>query len=229
MRDGLTTGRWVDVHETKGKRSGAYSWGAYGSHPGHPDELERDALGRLHAGARGRSRHAHLPGRPGADVPGCAIPDLPGRDRLDPERGPADLAPAGKIPAEKAMERFAILNRFADQIMGTHVRQTMFAEFERETHRIVEAAAATDPPATQRALRRSLPDLLAGHEYRRALARSAGAACRTSIWASTSTSTRPASRRHRRSPSRCGTKARRRSSESCGSSRAAARTIRCRC
>ena len=26
-------GRWVDVHETKGKRSGAYSWGAYGSHP----------------------------------------------------------------------------------------------------------------------------------------------------------------------------------------------------
>ena len=44
-----------------------------------------------------------------------------------------------KIPAEKAMERFAILNRFADQIMGTHVRQTMFAEFERETHRIVEA------------------------------------------------------------------------------------------
>ena len=33
MREGLTSGRWVDVHETKGKRSGAYSWGAYGSHP----------------------------------------------------------------------------------------------------------------------------------------------------------------------------------------------------
>ena len=25
--------RWVDVHETKGKRSGAYSWGAYGAPP----------------------------------------------------------------------------------------------------------------------------------------------------------------------------------------------------
>jgi oligoendopeptidase F len=25
--------RWVDVHETKGKRSGAYSWGAYGTPP----------------------------------------------------------------------------------------------------------------------------------------------------------------------------------------------------
>jgi oligoendopeptidase F len=44
----------------------------------------------------------------------------------------------GKIPEDRPMERFAILNRFADQIMGTHVRQTMFAEFERETHRIVE-------------------------------------------------------------------------------------------
>jgi oligoendopeptidase F len=32
------------------------------------------------------------------------------------------------------------LNRFADQIMNTHVRQTMFAEFERETHRIVESS-----------------------------------------------------------------------------------------
>ena len=31
LREGLTAGRWVDVHETKGKRSGAYSWGAYGS------------------------------------------------------------------------------------------------------------------------------------------------------------------------------------------------------
>jgi oligoendopeptidase F len=38
------------------------------------------------------------------------------------------------------MERFAILNRFAAQIMNTHIRQTMFAEFERETHRIVEGS-----------------------------------------------------------------------------------------
>ena len=33
MRAGLTSDRWVDVHETKGKRSGAYSWGAYGTPP----------------------------------------------------------------------------------------------------------------------------------------------------------------------------------------------------
>ena len=25
--------RWIDVYENEGKRSGAYSWGTYGSHP----------------------------------------------------------------------------------------------------------------------------------------------------------------------------------------------------
>jgi oligoendopeptidase F len=45
----------------------------------------------------------------------------------------------GQIPADQTMQRFAILNRFADQIMGTHIRQTMFAEYERESHRIVES------------------------------------------------------------------------------------------
>ena len=25
--------RWIDVYENEGKRSGAYSWGAYGTHP----------------------------------------------------------------------------------------------------------------------------------------------------------------------------------------------------
>ena len=29
----LDTDRWVDKYENKGKRSGAYSWGAYGCHP----------------------------------------------------------------------------------------------------------------------------------------------------------------------------------------------------
>jgi len=32
LREGLG-GRWVDVMENEGKTSGAYSWGAYGSHP----------------------------------------------------------------------------------------------------------------------------------------------------------------------------------------------------
>ena len=30
--DGMENG-WIDVYENEGKRSGAYSWGAYGCHP----------------------------------------------------------------------------------------------------------------------------------------------------------------------------------------------------
>ena len=32
LSDGMESG-WIDVYENEGKRSGAYSWGAYGCHP----------------------------------------------------------------------------------------------------------------------------------------------------------------------------------------------------
>ena len=32
VKEGFDTG-WVDVYENKGKRTGAFSWGAYGTHP----------------------------------------------------------------------------------------------------------------------------------------------------------------------------------------------------
>jgi oligoendopeptidase F len=114
MREGLTTGRWVDVYETKGKRSGAYSWGAYAMH--------------THLADAAQSYHD-------AQYP-IFLAEI--ASTLNEVLLTWHLL--GKIPQDDAMARFAILNRFADQIMGTHIRQTMFAEFERETHRIVESA-----------------------------------------------------------------------------------------
>ena len=32
LEEGFENG-WIDVYENQGKRSGAYSWGAYGTHP----------------------------------------------------------------------------------------------------------------------------------------------------------------------------------------------------
>ena len=32
LEEGFSNG-WIDVYENQGKRSGAYSWGAYGTHP----------------------------------------------------------------------------------------------------------------------------------------------------------------------------------------------------
>lgn len=140
LRLGLTTSRWTDVHETKGKRSGAYSWGAYGSHPVilmNWNGTLSDVFTLAHEA--GHAMHTFL------------------ADRAQPYQTAhypiflAEIASTlnevlltwhllGQIPESDAMARFAILNRFADQIMGTHVRQTMFAEFERETHRMVEHA-----------------------------------------------------------------------------------------
>lgn len=136
---GLTTARWVDVHETKGKRSGAYSWGAYGSHPVilmNWNGTLSDVFTLAHEA--GHAMHTFL------------------ADRAQQYQNArysiflAEIASTlnevlltwhllGQIPESDAMARFAILNRFADQIMGTHIRQTMFAEFERETHRLAEA------------------------------------------------------------------------------------------
>jgi oligoendopeptidase F len=44
-----------------------------------------------------------------------------------------------ETPEEDRGTRFSILNRFADTLYGTLVRQTMLAEFEHRTHEIVEA------------------------------------------------------------------------------------------
>ena len=32
LKAGMESG-WIDVYENENKRSGAYSWGAYGTHP----------------------------------------------------------------------------------------------------------------------------------------------------------------------------------------------------
>jgi oligoendopeptidase F len=140
MRAGLTTGRWVDVHETRGKRSGAYSWGAYGSHPvilmnwngtlAEVFTLAHEAGHAMHSALADAEQSYHDAQYPIflAEIASTLNEVLLTWHLL------------GKIPSADAMARFAILNRFADQIMGTHIRQTMFAEFERETHRIVESA-----------------------------------------------------------------------------------------
>ncbi|MDQ2682229.1 MAG: oligoendopeptidase F, partial [Chloroflexota bacterium] len=138
VRLGLTTSRWTDVHETRGKRSGAYSWGAYGSHPVilmNWNGTLSDVFTLAHEA--GHAMHSFL------------------ADRKQPYQNAgysiflAEIASTlneclltwhllDQIPESERMERFSILNRLADQIMGTHVRQTMFAEFERDTHQVVE-------------------------------------------------------------------------------------------
>ena len=50
LEEGFDNG-WIDVYENQGKRSGAYSWGAYGTHPYVLSELQWQPERGLYAGA----------------------------------------------------------------------------------------------------------------------------------------------------------------------------------
>jgi oligoendopeptidase F len=133
LRDGFA-GRWVDVRESKGKASGAYSWGAYGLHPvilmnwaGTLDTvftLAHEAGHAMHSKLADAKLPYHYAGYSifTAEIASTVNEVLMTWDLLD------------KLPADDLATRFSIVNRLVDGIQGTLVRQTQFAEFERETH-----------------------------------------------------------------------------------------------
>ena len=139
LRAGLTSGRWVDVHETRGKRSGAYSWGAYGSHPVilmNWNGTLSDVFTLAHEAGHAMHTFLTCQAQPYQDA---HYPIFLAEIASTLNEVLLTWHLLGQIPADQTMQRFAILNRFADQIMGTHIRQTMFAEYERESHRIIES------------------------------------------------------------------------------------------
>ncbi|MFN8591475.1 MAG: oligoendopeptidase F [Thermomicrobiales bacterium] len=131
--------RWVDVHETKGKRSGAYSWGAYGAPPVilmNWNGTMSDVFTLAHEA--GHAMHSFY-----ADA------NLPFHDAGYPIFL-AEIASTvnevlltwsllAALPADEQITRFAILDRFAETYYGTVVRQTMFAEYEQRVHADAES------------------------------------------------------------------------------------------
>lgn len=144
LREGFNS-RWVDVHENKGKRSGAYSWGTYGA----PPVMLMNWNGTLNdvftlAHEAGHSMHSFYAAQAQpiqyadysiflAEIASTVNEVLLNWHLLN--------RPEGQDP----VERFALLNRFADTYLGTVSRQTMFAEFEQTTHSIVESGGALVP------------------------------------------------------------------------------------
>ncbi len=138
LRTGFES-RWVDVHETKGKRSGAYSWGAYGAPPvmlmnwngtlSDVFTLAHEAGHAMHSFYANRAQPFHLAGYPIflAEIASTVNEVLLTWDLL------------GRDEAKDPVQRFALLNRFADTVHGTVFRQTMFAEFEQRSHALFEA------------------------------------------------------------------------------------------
>ncbi|MNZ64912.1 Oligoendopeptidase F, plasmid [compost metagenome] len=142
LEEGFNNG-WIDVYENEGKRSGAYSWGAYGTHPyvllNHKDNLN-SMFTLTHE--MGHALHSYY-----SDT---------NQDYRDAQYTIflAEVASTlneallmdyllGKSTDPK--EKMYLLTYYADQFRTTVFRQTMFAEFEKIVHERTEQGESLTP------------------------------------------------------------------------------------
>lgn len=136
LKKGFNEG-WIDVYENEGKRSGAYSWGAYGTHPyvllNYQDNLNNvftlaHEMGHaLHSYHSDETQDYIYAGYKifVAEVASTCNEALLIRYLLD--------------HSKDDKERAYLLNYFLEQFRSTLFRQTMFAEFEKLAHAKSEA------------------------------------------------------------------------------------------
>lgn len=130
------TNRWIDIYENEAKRSGAYSGGSYQTPPyilmNYTEELN-DVFTLIHE--LGHSLHTYYSNENNDYVNAnykifvaeiaSTVNELILTDYL---------LKNSNNPKEKAY----ILNYLLEQFRSTVIRQTMFAEFERDTHNVIE-------------------------------------------------------------------------------------------
>lgn len=140
LAEGLR-GRWCDRYETKGKRSGAFSSGSYGAPPYILMNYREDVFADVYTLAHeaGHSMHTWFAQR---------------SQLFQDHDYPIFLAEVASTFNEELLTHFLleqtsdpkmrayIINRQIDDIRGTLVRQTMFAEFEKIIHAVEESGDA---------------------------------------------------------------------------------------
>ncbi len=139
LNEGFTSG-WIDVYENEGKTSGAYSWGAYTTHP-YVLMNYQDNLNNMFTLAHemGHALHSYYSNKNQpytyadyrifvAEVASTLNEALLMHYLLD--------------KTQEKEKRMYLLNYYMEQFRGTVFRQTMFAEFEKIIHAKVEAEEA---------------------------------------------------------------------------------------
>ncbi len=135
--------RWVDVYENEGKRSGAYSWGSYGTNPFMLLNFHETMDGMFTlAHEMGHSMHSYFTWQTQpypyssytlfvAEVASTLNEALLTHSLLQTTTDPA--------------LRMYIINHTLETFRTTLYRQTLFAEFEHDIHAQAEAGEALTP------------------------------------------------------------------------------------
>lgn len=139
LEGGLTSG-WIDVYENEGKRSGAYSWGCYDSHPyvllNYTPTV--DNMFTL-AHEMGHAMHSFYSNSNQEYIyAGYKIFVAEVASTLNEAMLMDYLL---KNTTDKK-EKLYLLNHYMESFRGTVYRQTMFAEFEKIIHEKAEAGEA---------------------------------------------------------------------------------------
>lgn len=131
---------WIDVYENTGKRSGAYSWGTYDSKPyillNYHDNID-NMFTLTHE--MGHSMHSHMTRTHQPYVYGNYSIFLA---EVASTTNEALLNHYLLENVKSKEEKLLLLNHYLEQFRGTVFRQTMFAEFERDIHEMVESGGA---------------------------------------------------------------------------------------
>lgn len=139
LKNGFDAG-WVDIYENQGKTSGAYSWGAFKTHPyvllNYQDNIN-DVYTLAHE--MGHALHSYYTNMTQpyvysqykifvAEVASTVNESLLMRYMLS--------------KSESKQEKAYLLNHYLEEFRGTVFRQTMFAEFEKLIHQKTEQGEA---------------------------------------------------------------------------------------
>lgn len=138
LREGFDHG-WIDVYENQGKRTGAYSWGAYGTHP----YVLLNYQGTLHdvftlAHEMGHALHSwYSDERQPYIYAGYRIFVAEVASTCNEALLIHYLMEQSKKAGDQKKTMY-LMNYFLEQFRTTLFRQTMFAEFEKITHGLQE-------------------------------------------------------------------------------------------
>lgn len=142
LQEGFDNG-WIDVYENEGKRNGAYSWGAFGTHPyvllNHKDNLN-SMFTLTHE--MGHALHSYLSD---TNQPYRYAQYTIFLAEVASTLNEALLMDYMLKKSNDPKEKMYLLTYYMDQFRTTVFRQTMFAEFEKIIHEKAEQGESLTP------------------------------------------------------------------------------------